>query len=331
MWGHLRGDPSVCLQWIRGSGGFGTLATPGWSRPIWQRSRGRRWQLSSPKRITFLLGTLLRVIDRWGSSSRRMPPWKYLGLQITNRTIVPQKLAINNNPKTLADLHQLCGSLNWARPWLGLTTKDLAPVFNLLEGREELSSSRVLTPEMASLFEPRMILHLIVILCVSQSSEEWIIPQPHRNVWVTLVQAMKQGHMCLSMAAADDPMSTCLMGIPFKPKEFPKQLITIQENISARKVPKTFNFPVVNPPRLWREWIKVLPKAKEEPQEFEILGSSPAFYCVYFACVPPYYPKVYTSVTQYQLEYQAARWCNNTSHVRAAFTNDPCNWRKMFF
>lgn len=78
---------------------------------------------------------------------QRMPPWKYLGLQITNRTIVPQKLTINNNPKTLADLHQLCGSLNWVRPWLGLTTDDLAPLFNLLKGGEELSSPRVLTPE----------------------------------------------------------------------------------------------------------------------------------------------------------------------------------------
>ncbi|NWS91956.1 POK11 protein, partial [Toxostoma redivivum] len=78
---------------------------------------------------------------------QRMPPWKYLGLQITNRTIVPQKLAINNNPKTLADLHQLCGTLNLVRPWLGLTTEDLAPLFNLLKGGEGLSSPRVLTPE----------------------------------------------------------------------------------------------------------------------------------------------------------------------------------------
>ncbi|RMB88520.1 hypothetical protein DUI87_35098 [Hirundo rustica rustica] len=42
-----------------------------------------------------------------------MPPWKYLGLQIAAKTIVPQKLEIECNPKTLADLHSLCGSLNW--------------------------------------------------------------------------------------------------------------------------------------------------------------------------------------------------------------------------
>ncbi|RMC06981.1 hypothetical protein DUI87_16434 [Hirundo rustica rustica] len=76
-----------------------------------------------------------------------MPPWKYLGLEIGRRTIVPQKLAIRTKVSSLADVHQLCGSLNWVRPWLGLTTNDLAPLFNLLKGGEELSSPRALTPE----------------------------------------------------------------------------------------------------------------------------------------------------------------------------------------
>ncbi|RMC03807.1 hypothetical protein DUI87_19560 [Hirundo rustica rustica] len=76
-----------------------------------------------------------------------MPPWKYLGLEIGKQTIVPQKLAIKTKVSSLADVHQLCGALNWVRPWLGLTTNDLAPLFNLLKGGEELSSPRVLTPE----------------------------------------------------------------------------------------------------------------------------------------------------------------------------------------
>ncbi|RMC02385.1 hypothetical protein DUI87_21555 [Hirundo rustica rustica] len=58
----------------------------------------------------------------------RMPPWKYLGLEIGRRTIVPQKLVVKNNIKTLADVQQFCGSLNWVRPWLGLTTEDLDPL-----------------------------------------------------------------------------------------------------------------------------------------------------------------------------------------------------------
>ncbi|NWZ74331.1 POK10 protein, partial [Acrocephalus arundinaceus] len=71
-----------------------------------------------------------------------MPPWKYLGLEICKRTIVPQKFAIKTKIRTLADAHQLCGALTWVRPWLGLTTQDLDPLFNLLKGGEELSSPR---------------------------------------------------------------------------------------------------------------------------------------------------------------------------------------------
>uniref|UniRef100_A0A674GEA6 Uncharacterized protein n=1 Tax=Taeniopygia guttata TaxID=59729 RepID=A0A674GEA6_TAEGU len=78
---------------------------------------------------------------------QKMPPWKYLGLEITKRTIIPQKLAIKNKIRTLADVQQLCGSLNWVRPWLGITNRDLAPLFDLLKGGEESSSPRELTPE----------------------------------------------------------------------------------------------------------------------------------------------------------------------------------------
>ncbi|RMB91440.1 hypothetical protein DUI87_32232 [Hirundo rustica rustica] len=84
---------------------------------------------------------------------QRMPPWRNLGLEIGKRTIVPQKLEIKAKIKTLADVHQLCGALNWVRPWLGLTTKDLAPLFNLLKGGQELSSPRALTPETKNALE----------------------------------------------------------------------------------------------------------------------------------------------------------------------------------
>ncbi|RMB99123.1 hypothetical protein DUI87_24313 [Hirundo rustica rustica] len=43
----------------------------------------------------------------------RMPPWKYLGLETGKQTTVPQKLVVKNNIKTIADVQQLCGSLNW--------------------------------------------------------------------------------------------------------------------------------------------------------------------------------------------------------------------------
>ncbi|NXY10458.1 PO113 protein, partial [Pteruthius melanotis] len=81
------------------------------------------------------------------SKIQKMPPWKYLGLEIGKKTIVPQKLEIKTQIQTLADVHQLCGALNWVRPWLGLSTKDLAPLFDLLKGGEGLSSPRTLTPD----------------------------------------------------------------------------------------------------------------------------------------------------------------------------------------
>ncbi|RMC21059.1 hypothetical protein DUI87_01916 [Hirundo rustica rustica] len=78
---------------------------------------------------------------------QRMPPWKYLGLEIGKRTTVPQKLVVKNNIRTLADVQQLCRSFNWVRPWLGLTTEDLDPLFNVLKVGEEQSSPRTLTQE----------------------------------------------------------------------------------------------------------------------------------------------------------------------------------------
>ncbi|RMC06836.1 hypothetical protein DUI87_16284 [Hirundo rustica rustica] len=82
-----------------------------------------------------------------------MSPWRYLGLEISKRTIVLQKLEIKAKIKTLGDVHQLCGALNWVRPWLGLTTEDLAPLFNALKGGEELSSPTELTPEAKDMLE----------------------------------------------------------------------------------------------------------------------------------------------------------------------------------
>ncbi|XP_014118271.1 PREDICTED: uncharacterized protein LOC106628956 [Pseudopodoces humilis] len=57
------------------------------------------------------------------------------------------QLTIRDDPKTLWDLHQLCGSINWVRPLLGITTEVLAPLFNLLRGSENLDSPHALMPE----------------------------------------------------------------------------------------------------------------------------------------------------------------------------------------
>lgn len=45
------------------------------------------------------------------------------------------------------------GIINWVRPYLGVTTPQLAPLFNILKGDPELTSSRKLTPEAKSALE----------------------------------------------------------------------------------------------------------------------------------------------------------------------------------
>ncbi|NWH41657.1 POK11 protein, partial [Chloropsis hardwickii] len=84
---------------------------------------------------------------------QRMPPWRYLGLQIGKRTSRPQKISICDQIRTLNDAQQLCGSISWVRPWLGLTNEDLTPLFNLLKGGEDLNSPRYLNQEARTMLE----------------------------------------------------------------------------------------------------------------------------------------------------------------------------------
>ncbi|NXU46615.1 POK18 protein, partial [Drymodes brunneopygia] len=58
--------------------------------------------------------------------------WKYLGYHIGMKTIAPQLLDIQDRPKTLRELHQLCGSINWIRPLVGLKPAELDPLYQLL-------------------------------------------------------------------------------------------------------------------------------------------------------------------------------------------------------
>ncbi|XP_066194281.1 uncharacterized protein [Sylvia atricapilla] len=74
-------------------------------------------------------------------------PWNYLGLRVCERTVTPQQVVINTNPRTLNKVQQLCASINWVRPLLGISSEDLAPLFNLLRGDSALSSPRDMTPE----------------------------------------------------------------------------------------------------------------------------------------------------------------------------------------
>ncbi|NXH41572.1 POK25 protein, partial [Dicaeum eximium] len=74
-------------------------------------------------------------------------PIRFLGLLILERTITPQPMKILDEPTNLHQLQRLCGSINWLRPFLGISTKDLSPLFQLLRGPDALTSPRTMTPE----------------------------------------------------------------------------------------------------------------------------------------------------------------------------------------
>lgn len=75
-------------------------------------------------------------------------PYKYLGFQLYPKYFLPQKLAISiTNYKTLNDFQKLLGDINWIRPSLKLTTQDLSPLFQILQGDSDPSSPRNMTHE----------------------------------------------------------------------------------------------------------------------------------------------------------------------------------------
>ncbi|NWW86166.1 POK6 protein, partial [Rhynochetos jubatus] len=55
-------------------------------------------------------------------------------------SITPQLLKLATDFKTLNNLQRLLGTVNWVRPYLRISTKTLAPLFNTLKGDMDLTS-----------------------------------------------------------------------------------------------------------------------------------------------------------------------------------------------
>ncbi|NXK15590.1 POK18 protein, partial [Herpetotheres cachinnans] len=55
-----------------------------------------------------------------------------------DQTTVPQTTEVKADIHTLNDVQKLAGSINWLRPYLGLTNDPLKPLFQLLEGDNDL-------------------------------------------------------------------------------------------------------------------------------------------------------------------------------------------------
>ena len=57
----------------------------------------------------------------------------YLGTKIFDSQVSPQKIQIRtDNLRTLNDFQKLLGDIQWVRPYLGLTNKQLQPLYDIL-------------------------------------------------------------------------------------------------------------------------------------------------------------------------------------------------------
>jgi hypothetical protein len=70
----------------------------------------------------------------------------YLGTKIVDSQVSPQKIQIRmDNLRTLNDFQKLLGDIQWVRPYLGLTNKQLQVLYDILLGDIELNSPQQLT------------------------------------------------------------------------------------------------------------------------------------------------------------------------------------------
>lgn len=81
---------------------------------------------------------------------------EFLGSKITSTIVWPIKIILRlDKLKTLNDFQKFLGDLNWVRPYLRLSTSQLAPLFDILKGDSNPSSPRQLT------LEARQVIQLI--------------------------------------------------------------------------------------------------------------------------------------------------------------------------
>lgn len=70
----------------------------------------------------------------------------YLGTKMTADSMTPQKIHIRTDKLcTLNDFQKFLGDIEWVRPYLSLTNKQLQPLYDLLPGDTDLNSPRYLT------------------------------------------------------------------------------------------------------------------------------------------------------------------------------------------
>ncbi|KAF4787404.1 hypothetical protein TURU_171234 [Turdus rufiventris] len=181
-------------------------------------------------------------------------------------------------------------------------------------------------------------IQVLLLLTLNSLAAAWIVPQQRQNVWVTLAKTLEQENICLSTASAENPMSTCLVGVPLKAGEYSANFEIQMRN----ELPESHTISLYKPHRQQtvmsknpiEELLPHLPSVAEEPQELELLGSYPAQYCIHFIVFPkPSDTKEFHNMRQYRQEFMAKMWCNILSHIAADITSltSPKSLPKGFF
>ena len=95
---------------------------------------------------------LIKMLGQWGLqvATEKVQVARigaFLGSLIYPDKIVPQKLEIRRDHlHTLNDFQKLLGDINLLRPFLKISSAELKPLFDILEGESHISSPRALTP-----------------------------------------------------------------------------------------------------------------------------------------------------------------------------------------
>lgn len=132
------------------------------------------------------------------------------------------------------------------------------------------------------------------------------------NMWTTLARSLGQDHICLHAEAATDPLSSCLVGIPVPPRDFPSPLDLLTNS-------KDHDYT-----EAWRNSINLLPFSPEEPLKFNLLGSAKAPFCVRLSVPYSLIKTIRSNDPQWTLVEGESehRWCEETLLARGPTTPD---------
>lgn len=127
-------------------------------------------------------------------------PYYYLGFELNSNLITTQKIHLKTSHlQTLNDFQKFLGDINWLRPYLKLTTGQLKPLFDILQGDPNPLSPRSLTPEarhslhlIQSAIEQQQIrqisynLPFSLVICATSHSPTAVLWQNAPLIWIYL-------------------------------------------------------------------------------------------------------------------------------------------------